>query len=114
MPYLKLTTNIAISDPKTGQLLEQLTQLMAGQTGKSERYVMIEIAGEQAMSLSTREPLAYLECKNIGLAVGKTKPMAAAICQVLQTELLIKPDRVYIEFSDAKADYWGWNSSTFG
>jgi phenylpyruvate tautomerase PptA (4-oxalocrotonate tautomerase family) len=115
MPYLKLTTNVSISAEQTAQLLPQFSQLMAQKTGKPENYVMIEIAAEKPMLFAgTHAPLAYLECKSIGLTVAQTKPLSAAICQILQTELLIKPDRVYIEFSDAKADYWGWNSSTFG
>jgi phenylpyruvate tautomerase PptA (4-oxalocrotonate tautomerase family) len=115
MPYLKLTTNVTISETQTPELLKQFSQLMAQKTGKPEHYVMIEIAAGKPMLFSgTDEPLAYIECKSIGLAVAQTKPLAAAICQLLQTTLQINSERVYIEFSDCKADYWGWNGSTFG
>lgn len=115
MPYLKLSTNVSIAAEQTPELLQQFSQLMAQKTGKPEAYVMIEIAANQAMLFAgSSEPLAYLECKNIGLAVAQTKPLAAAICHLLQQTLAIPAARVYIEFSNAAADYWGWNGSTFG
>lgn len=113
MPYLKLKTNIRISD--TPELLKQFSQLMAKQTGKPESYVMVEIASEQSLIFAGSDaPAAYLECKSIGLSSSQTKPLAAAICQLLQSRLQIEPQRVYIEFSDCPANYWGWNGSTFG
>jgi phenylpyruvate tautomerase PptA (4-oxalocrotonate tautomerase family) len=114
MPYLKLNTNIQINSNETPALLKQLSALMAEKIGKPECYVMVEIASAQAMLFAgTDQPLAYLECKSIGLSVAQTKPLAAAICQLLDTALHIPPERVYIEFNDCPAAYWGWNGSTF-
>lgn len=115
MPYLKLTTNASVSKTQSSELLQQFSQVMAKQTGKPERYVMVEIdAGKPMMFAGSEQPLAYLECKSIGLSVAQTKPLSAAICQLLQTALQIEAERVYIEFSDCDAAYWGWNGSTFG
>lgn len=115
MPYLNLTTNISISATQTPELLNRFSKLLAQETGKPERYVMVEITADKPMLFGgNNQPLAYVECKSIGLSVAQTKPLAAAICQLLQTELDIHSERVYIEFSDCKADYWGWNKSTFG
>jgi phenylpyruvate tautomerase PptA (4-oxalocrotonate tautomerase family) len=113
MPYLKLSTNVEITDKP--ELLKQFSQLMAKQTGKPESYVMVEIAGEQSLLFAGSDaPAAYLECKSIGLNTSQTKPLSAAICQLLQIRLQIDPQRVYIEFSDCSAKFWGWNGSTFG
>jgi phenylpyruvate tautomerase len=49
MPYLKLNTTESISDEQSPQLLDQLSKLMAQQTGKPERYVMVQIEGGKAM-----------------------------------------------------------------
>jgi phenylpyruvate tautomerase PptA (4-oxalocrotonate tautomerase family) len=115
MPYLKLTTNIAITNTQTPELLSQFSQLLSKETAKPERYVMVELLAQQPMLFAgTDEPLAYIECKSIGLSIGQAKTLAAAICQLLKTKLSIESERVYIEFSDCKADYWGWNGSTFG
>lgn len=115
MPYLKLNTNISITDNQTPELLSQFSRLLSQETGKPERYVMVEITADKPMFFAgNNKPLAYIECKSIGLDIAQAKTLAAAICQLLQTSLEIDSERVYIEFSDCKADYWGWNGSTFG
>ncbi len=115
MPYLKVNTNMSVSSEDAAQLLTGLSQLMATEIGKPESYVMVELESGKAMSFAgSTETLAYLECKSIGLPVEKTKPLSAALCQKLQESLSIPAARVYIEFADAKAAYWGWNNSTFG
>ena len=114
MPYLKLTTNIAVVAEQNLQLLGEFSQLLAKQTSKPEMYVMVEIDADKPMLFgSSNAPLAYVECKSIGLSLAQTKPLAHAICQILKQSLKISPERVYIEFSDCRAEYWGWNGSTF-
>lgn len=115
MPYLKLSTNVAISKEKSTQLLRQFSQLVADETGKSERYVMVELIGEREMSFSgSSDPLAYLECKSIGLSAAQAKALSSSVSDVLSENLQIPADRVYIEFSNCPANFWGWNGSTFG
>ena len=115
MPYLKLNTNVAIDQQQSPKLLSQFSKLLAQETGKPERYVMVELAGGKAMSFGgNSEPLAYLECKSIGLTSGQAKSISKSASQLLQQELKLSPERVYIEFSDCRADFWGWNGSTFG
>jgi phenylpyruvate tautomerase PptA (4-oxalocrotonate tautomerase family) len=115
MPYLKLTTNAAIGNGQSPKLLSQFSQLLAKETGKPERYVMVELAGGKDMLFGgSSEPLAYVECKSIGLSAQQAKSLSASICQLLASELQLAADRVYIEFSNCPADFWGWNGSTFG
>jgi len=115
MPYLKLNTNVAISKESTPQLLKQLSQLLAKETGKPERYVMVQLTGDISMLFGgNTEPLAYVECKSIGLSAGQTKALAKSLCQLLENTLKLSPDRVYIEFTNCPAEFWGWNGSTFG
>lgn len=115
MPYLKLTTNIAISKEQSPKLLSQFSQLLAKETGKPERYVMVELVGDKDMLFGgSSEPLAYVECKSIGLSAQQAKSLSAAISQLLAGELQLTAERVYIEFSNCPAEFWGWNGSTFG
>ena len=115
MPYLKLSTNVAIDDQKTQQLLSELSQLLAQQTGKPERYVMVELTANQAMMFAgSTEALAYLECKSIGLTTIQAKTLASALTKTLSSALPLSGDRIYIEFSNCPAEFWGWNGSTFG
>ncbi len=115
MPYLKLNTNIAINNEKEPQLLTQLSQLVASETGKPEGYVMVELADKKTMLFAgTAEPLAFLECKSIGLSGRQAKSLSTSLCRLLEKQLSIPPNRVYIEFSNCPAEFWGWNGSTFG
>lgn len=115
MPYLKLTTNTSISKEQAPELLAQLSQLMVTETGKPERYIMVELDGDKDMIFAgSHDSLAYIECKSIGLSPVQAKSLSASISQILNKQLQIEAERVYIEFSNCPADYWGWNGSTFG
>lgn len=113
MPYIKLNTNVEITDKPS--VLRQLSQIAAKETSKPESYVMIEITHNSAMLFAGKdEPLAFLECKSIGLSEKQAKSLSSAISQLLHTELNISPTCIYIEFSNAPAAFWGYNGSTFG
>lgn len=115
MPYLKLTTNIAISKERSPELLSQFSQLLAKETGKPERYVMVELTGDKDMLFGgSNEPLAFVECKSIGLNAQQAQSLSASISQLLASNLQVAAERVYIEFSNCPANLWGWNGSTFG
>ena len=115
MPLIKLRTNVSIANDKTPKLMSEFSQLLASETGKPERYVMIEIEGERNMLFGGNpEPLAYVECKSIGLSSGQAKSLSKSISQILNSQLQISSDRVYIEFSNCPAEFWGWNGTTFG
>lgn len=114
MPYLKLNTNVEIDPKQSRQLLSQLSQVMVKETGKPERYVMLELATAKSMLFAgNAEPLAYVECKSIGLTSTQAKSLSAAISRCLNFELSIAVERIYIEFSNCPAEFWGWNGNTF-
>jgi phenylpyruvate tautomerase PptA (4-oxalocrotonate tautomerase family) len=115
MPYLKLNTNKTVSKDKSAQLLNQLSQAVAKATGKPERYIMIELNdGKTLLFAGNSEPSAFIECKSIGLTTTQSKSLSSSLCQLLEMALQIKPDRIYIEFVDCPAEFWGWNGTTFG
>ncbi len=114
MPYLKLSTNVTINNDNSKELLTRLSKVIAQETGKPESYVMVAAEQNDAMLFAgTDQPLAYLECKSIGLSANQAKSLSAAISQILNDELKINSNRVYIEFSNAPGNFWGWNGSTF-
>jgi phenylpyruvate tautomerase len=115
MPYLKLNTNVAIANQQAPKLLSDLSKLMAQETGKPERYVLVELVENKAMLFAgMASPLAYLECKSIGLSASQAKSISAAVCKLLKESLQVDGDRIYIEFGNCPAEFWGWNGSTFG
>ena len=117
MPFLKLSTDVTIDQTQSDQLLSRLSQLLAKETGKPERYVMVmvELAGDKAMLFGgSNQPMAYLECKSIGLSAAQAKALSASISELLTGILPLTAERIYIEFSNCPAEFWGWNGSTFG
>ncbi|AMK77319.1 MULTISPECIES: phenylpyruvate tautomerase MIF-related protein [Methylomonas] len=115
MPFLKLNTNATLDTEQKSKMLSELSQLLSKETGKPERYVMICLTEDNAMLFAGSEaPLAYLECKSIGLSSNQAKNLSVSICKLLNARLSISQDRIYIEFSNCPADFWGWNGSTFG
>ena len=114
MPYLRIQTNLSISDETRSALVSKASQLIAEGLAKPERYVMVAMEPNTAMLFAgSGDPLAYLELKSIGLPENKTVPLSQSLCRLMQKSLSIAPDRVYIEFSNAPRQMWGWNEGTF-
>lgn len=114
MPYLKIQTNVPVDEDTRRNLLTRASQTVSGLLGKSERYVMVTVQPAQDMVFAGSDaPLAYLELKSIGLPESATADVSKGLCELMQSELGIPPDRVYIEFADAPRKMWGWNGGTF-
>jgi phenylpyruvate tautomerase PptA (4-oxalocrotonate tautomerase family) len=114
MPLLSVATNIELADPERAEFITTASRLTAEMLGKPERYVMVHLRDGQAMSFAgSTDPLAYCELKSIGLPTDRTTEFSRQLCELLQSRLSIPTDRVYIEFSDAERNLWGWNGGTF-
>ncbi len=115
MPLLALQTSVCLSNQQRHDLLAPLSKIVAECIGKPERYVMVNI-GESAMLMGGIEsPAAYADLRSIGGLNGTVnRKLSERICALLQEQLDIPPDRVYLGFTSVTADNWGWNGGTFG
>ena len=114
MPYLTIRTNVAVEPEQQQSLLRQASEVVSGELGKPERFVMVSVEPQQAMLFAgSDEPLAYMELKSIGLPQDRTQGLSAALASLAVNLLSIPQDRVYVEFSDAERHMWGWNGGTF-
>lgn len=114
MPLLKIQSNQPVEAAQAEQLVSAASKLVAEQLGKPERYVMVALEPPVPMSFAgSTDPLAYLELKSIGLPQDKTPAFSAALCSLINEQMGIDPERVYIEFADAPRAMWGWNNATF-
>ena len=112
MPVLNIKTNKPIEDPAA--VLGTLSQQVAAMLGKPENYVMVDLQHNPDMLFAgSNEPLAYLELKSIGLPENRCAEFSATLCGQLESLLGIRPDRIYIEFSNAGRHLFGWDSRTF-
>jgi phenylpyruvate tautomerase PptA (4-oxalocrotonate tautomerase family) len=114
MPLLRITTNQSVDDEKLKALLKIASATVAEMLGKPERYVMVDFVHNPHMIFSgTSATTAYLELKSIGLPVDRTGDFSKLLCQLMQQQMQIPEERIYIEFSSAERHLWGWNSATF-
>jgi len=114
MPLLKIHTNQSLDNAAQTALMQKASAKVAELLGKPERYVMITLeAGQTMLFAGSDAPLAYLELKSIGLPDDATPSLSAALCQLINEQLDIAQDRIYIEFSDAERHQWGWDGHTF-
>ena len=115
MPLLKLETSVSISDEKKAALMSQLSRLTAEIIGKPEQYVMVALGPTEIIMGGQPGKAAFVDLRSIGgLGSDTNRRLTEAICDVLEAELQIAPERIYVAFTDVKASDWGWNGETFG
>lgn len=114
MPLVRIVTSVEPS-ANADALLRELSALLARDLGKPESYVMTCLDPRARMTFAgTTEPTCYVEVKNVGnFGPELTSRLSAAITDRVATRLGVAPDRVYIEFADARPHLWGHNGDTF-
>ncbi len=114
MPYLKIQTNHELNAEGRAALMAKASRTLAESLGKPEQYVMIAVQDGTAMQFAgSDDPAAYMELKSIGLPESQTTALSQTLCDLVQTEIGVSRDRVYIEFTNAPRNMWGWNGATF-
>ena len=111
MPYLNIVTNQAVDDETA--LLKIVSQTVAQAAGKPESYVMIAIEAKASMSMSgSNAPAAFLDYRALGLPSDR-KAFSDTLCTLINEQLGIDGDRIYISMTDSERQNWGWNHDTF-
>lgn len=115
MPLLALQTSVQLSAQQRYDLLAPLSRIVAECIGKPERYVMVTVS-EAAMLIGASEgPAAFADLRSIGGLNGTVnRKLSERLCALLQEQLGIPPERVYLGFANISAENWGWNGTTFG
>ncbi len=114
MPYMKVNTNLTLTESDTREFLKQASDTVSQLLSKPEQYVLIEVASDKSLSMSgSTDPAAYVELKSIGLPENKTEGFSADLCDFLKHSLELDPERIYIEFTNIPRHLWGWNRGTF-
>lgn len=114
MPYVHVETNLGLDAEGSAALAGKVSELAAKLAGKPERWVMARVeAGATLLYGGSDEAAAFVEFKSIGLDATDCPSMSAALCGLLEAEVGIPADRVYIEFKDLPRAMFGWNGATF-
>lgn len=114
MPYLHIQTNVDVPVEQQKVILQRASHLVAAGLEKPEKYVMTAFHGGVTMTFDgSPDPIVYMELKSIGLPEKQTGRLARELCTFVEEVLKVPRERVYIEFTDASGEMWGWNGSTF-
>ncbi|MDJ0766342.1 MAG: phenylpyruvate tautomerase MIF-related protein [Myxococcota bacterium] len=115
MPLLRLYTSVDVTETKRDELLKSLSGIVAKAIGKPESYVMVTLNQGPTCMGGTTEPSAFVDLRSIGgLSRSVNRDISQQVCQLLNQQVDIPTDRVYLNFTSVDRENWGWNSSTFG
>ena len=116
MPLLKIqVSHPSVSENSSSTLRVEGAGIISQEIGKSLDFVMVLVeAGVSASFGGKTTPVAYLEVKNGGeLMPEVTSKLAQRLSALMEDELSIPKDRIYIEFQESERRFWGWNGKTF-
>jgi phenylpyruvate tautomerase PptA (4-oxalocrotonate tautomerase family) len=113
MPLLQIQTSVTTGAP--AGLLKKLSAQLARELGKPESYVMVSFEHDAELLFGGKsEPACFAALKNIGsFTPAQTEKLSALLCAELSAALGVAPNRIYIEFVDAKPHLWGYDGGTF-
>jgi phenylpyruvate tautomerase len=114
MPTLIVKTNADLDGIDRPTLLKTASAAVAEMLGKPERYVMVILEQNPDMCFGgDSAPLAFLELKSLGLPEQQSAEFSATLCGLMQQQLGVAPDRVYIEFASPPRHLFGFDGGTF-
>ena len=113
MPFIHVRTARPIPDAARQTMTRTLGRDIR-LLGKSEEWLMLQIEGNCALAFRGQEDsdAAFVYVGLLGRADGaQTERLTAAICAMLEKEMSLPPDHVYVQYVESTS--WGWNGSNF-
>jgi len=116
MPFLKIqVSSPSIPEKSSSAFQSEGALIISQETGKSLDFVMVLVESGAKLSFGGRaDPAAYIEVKSVGkLTSDVAAKLSGRLCALIESELFIPKDRVYIEFQESERHLWGWDGKTF-
>ena len=114
MPFIDSKVSVKTTAEQKKELKERLGQAIALIPGKSESWLMIDLADEQDMYFrgDGQEPTAFIAVNIYGDPnPGAFDKMTAELTKIYGEVLGISPDHIYVKYSTTHD--WGWNGGNF-
>lgn len=114
MPFIDSKVSVKMTQEQRQELKSRLGKAIANIPGKSENWLMIDLADEQDMYFrgDKSQPAAFVGVNIYGDADRNAfEKMTGEVTKIYGEVLGIAPDHMYIKYS-ASHD-WGWNGSNF-
>jgi phenylpyruvate tautomerase len=119
MPLIRIETNQALSAAQGQDLCTKASRIVAEVMSKPEKYVQVVLHAAPADAVVVLHggapgPGALVDVRGIGGFSPKVNgALSKQICGLL-AGFGIDGSRVYLNFTDVAAAFWGHNGSTFG
>lgn len=115
MPLIRLTVSTPVPEATKNRVLTAMSGIVVKATGKPPAYMMATMEEGRIVMGGRSDPAAFADVRGIGgFTPPVNKQISKDVCELLQKELGIKPENVYLTFTDVAASSWGWNGGTFG
>jgi phenylpyruvate tautomerase PptA (4-oxalocrotonate tautomerase family) len=114
MPFIKITSNISLSDTEKKNALQTISKTAAELLEKSEDYIMTSWTSAKMTMGGTDAPALFLDLHSIRLPLDDTARLSKELCERISLAVEVRQDRIYINFHDVEPSHWGWNGKTFG
>lgn len=111
MPFINTKTNISISKEKEESIKSKLGKAISI-IGKSESWLMVNFEDNARMYFKGENafPMAFVEVSLYGRASSSSyNSLTSEITSILNEELEIEEDKVYVKYSEI--ENWGWNGN---
>ena len=113
MPMIEAKVTMKLPTEKREVLKAELGKAISIM-GKPESYLMINLVDNQYLYFGGNklDKGAYVEVKALGnIEAGQSDKMTAKVCEILNAQLGIPGDAVYVAYFGTSN--WGWNGSNF-
>ncbi len=109
MPFIRTSSNVAISAKKAAAIKARMGEAIELIPGKSESWLMLQFIDNATMFFKGEdEPCAMCEVKLYGSADEESyAALTEALTDILHEELDLDPDHVYVAYDEVGV--WGWN-----
>jgi len=114
MPLLEFFTNVAVADKKG--FLEAATKACAETLGKPEKFMMVLVQDNQALSFAgdTSAPAYLCTISSIGrLGIEENQKHSKVIQEFVEAKLNIPTSQGYVIFRDVVPSEWALGGQTF-
>ena len=114
MPYINLKTTKTVSPEKCEAIKTAFGKAIESFPGKTEAWLMVGI--EDGVKLwfkgDASSDSAIVDVDLLGqVNADASEKMTKVVCDILENELGISPDRIYVKYTGYKD--WGWNGQNF-
>lgn len=110
MPFINSKVSVAMTEQQKESVKAKLGRAISLIPGKSEHWLMVGFEDQYDLYFQGNQdaPTAFVEVKLFGKgSPGIFEDMTQAICGILNEELAIPENRIYVKYEEVP--YWGWN-----